>query len=777
MIPRPIQADFALAALGIGTVAASTLAWGGLMELPARFLVPLAIIALGLVAAGIAIRRARLPRLVGVVLEIVTAFCLYYFMVAPSPMDFGSSGLVGAWRQALDSVQTYSAPVPAGVASIAPVLIGAGTALFVLADLLVTWLRRPALLGLVLLVVQVVPFLVLGKPSGLVAYVVTAAGYLALLALDRSAQLGRWGHGVVVAGVAEGSAPELAFGVGASAIAFSVVGALILPTWSLQQWGEGVGSSGTGKNISIENPITDLQRDLRRGADQPLLQVVTDDPDPSYLRIAVLTRFRNATWSTGDRTFPSGQEANGRVSDLAGAQSGRPKPHTYSFTAFDAFNSTWLPTPTTLTEIYAPGKWKYDSATMDFLAAEDGLTVAGLDYRALASPLRPTADQLAKAAPPPAGISNRYLSLPTDLPSLVGELADTVASGQPTKFQEAQALQQWFRKDGGFTYSLRTESGSGTAALVRFLSAGDGGRVGYCEQFASAMAVMARARGIPARVAVGFLTPERVGPQSFEYSSHDLHAWPELYFSGVGWVRFEPTPAARANAPGYSTERLPEIPLPTASPSASELVPSRAPAADATPPRNTSSTETGSSRWPLWAASATVLGLASIGLPAVVRRRRRGRRLSSGDVELAWLELRDLCVDLGRPWPGGRSPRQIGEVLVGWLGADDKSAGGASWQRPLSGADVNPMAEIALQKLVSWWEVRRYSADDVPIAAEELRATVEECAKGLIAGTSPRESRRARLWPRSVFMRQPVTGSSARGAQRETARMEDSLSR
>ncbi len=95
MFPRPIQADFALAALGIGTVAASTLAWGGLMELPARFLVPLAIIALGLVAAGIAIRRARLPRLVGVVLEIVTAFCLYYFMVAPSPMDFGSSGLVG----------------------------------------------------------------------------------------------------------------------------------------------------------------------------------------------------------------------------------------------------------------------------------------------------------------------------------------------------------------------------------------------------------------------------------------------------------------------------------------------------------------------------------------------------------------------------------------------------------------------------------------------------------------------------------------------------------
>ena len=60
------------------------------------------------------------------------------------------------------------------------------------------------------------------------------------------------------------------------------------------------------------------------------------------------------------------------------------------------------------------------------------------------------------------------------------------------------------------------------------------------------MAAMARSLGIPARVAVGFLTPSRSGRATYDFSSDDMHAWPELYFSGAGWVRFEPTPGDRA---------------------------------------------------------------------------------------------------------------------------------------------------------------------------------------------------------------------------------------
>ena len=66
-------------------------------------------------------------------------------------------------------------------------------------------------------------------------------------------------------------------------------------------------------------------------------------------------------------------------------------------------------------------------------------------------------------------------------------------------------------RDGGFVYDTSVSPGNGTDDLVAFLSQGPGGRRGYCEQFASAMAVMARMLGIPARVPVGFLQPERVG--------------------------------------------------------------------------------------------------------------------------------------------------------------------------------------------------------------------------------------------------------------------------
>ncbi|MGM3293757.1 transglutaminase-like domain-containing protein, partial [Escherichia coli] len=85
-------------------------------------------------------------------------------------------------------------------------------------------------------------------------------------------------------------------------------------------------------------------------------------------------------------------------------------------------------------------------------------------------------------------------------------------------------------------------TGNGGDELEEFLTDDEDGRTGYCEQFASAMAVMARSLGIPARVAMGFLEPTEEGRGQWVYSTDDLHAWPELYFAGQGWVRFEPTP-------------------------------------------------------------------------------------------------------------------------------------------------------------------------------------------------------------------------------------------
>ena len=120
-----------------------------------------------------------------------------------------------------------------------------------------------------------------------------------------------------------------------------------------------------------------------------------------------------------------------------------------------------------------------------------------------------------------------------------------VTAEAANRFDKAVALQDLFRSE--FEYSLtKGPEGSGVDDLEAFLTPGNGGRVGYCEQFAASMAVMARVIGIPARMAVGFLKPRSIGDGVWEYSAHDLHAWPELYFDGFGWVRFEPTPGNSA---------------------------------------------------------------------------------------------------------------------------------------------------------------------------------------------------------------------------------------
>ncbi|WP_180933663.1 transglutaminase-like domain-containing protein [Nocardioides ungokensis] len=183
-------------------------------------------------------------------------------------------------------------------------------------------------------------------------------------------------------------------------------------------------------------------------------------------------------------------------------------------------------------------------------------------------------------------VGQEYTALPTDLPAIVSTLATQVTRDAPTRFEKAVALQQWFSSTGGFTYSTRAAPGNGVNDLVRFLSDNEGGRTGYCEQFASAMAVMARVLHIPARVAVGFLEPDQVGPNTYEYSTHDLHAWPELFFPGSGWVRFEPTPAgAGTSVPSYTTQQLPVV-NPTSRPSASassSILPSHRPNDTANP--------------------------------------------------------------------------------------------------------------------------------------------------------------------------------------------------
>jgi hypothetical protein len=267
------------------------------------------------------------------------------------------------------------------------------------------------------------------------------------------------------------------------------------------------------------------------------------------------------------------------------------------------------------------------------------------------------------------------------------------------------------------------------------------------------MAIMARVLGIPSRVAVGFLEPEKTANGAWEFSAHDLHAWPELYFPGSGWVRFEPTPQTRAtDVPDYTVADfapVTESPTPSATRSTEQL-PERgaSPSADA----GTADESTSSVPWVPVLAGLLGLGLLALLLltPRLVRAARRRQRMA-GDIEDLWLELRDVAADLGHAWPVGRSPRRAGEWLGRLLAAT--VVGAERPDRPRRGRDQAPEAAQALDRLVGALEHSRYSRHPESFTAERFADDAHVVEQALAAGVTPREVRRAQWWPASVVGR------------------------
>ena len=139
--------------------------------------------------------------------------------------------------------------------------------------------------------------------------------------------------------------------------------------------------------------------------------------------------------------------------------------------------------------------------------------------------------------------------LPDDVRDLIRAEAQRITSGARSDYHRALQLQDHFRLDGGFEYDLQVDSAGGIDDLEDFLFEV---RAGYCQQFASAYAALARSIGLPARVAVGFTwgewDSERGDDGAYVVRGKHAHAWPEVYFASTGWVRFEPTPGR--GAPG-----------------------------------------------------------------------------------------------------------------------------------------------------------------------------------------------------------------------------------
>lgn len=762
------------------TAWATVLSWRVLTTGFAEVGFPLLFIGVVLAGGGAVARWSRVPVAVVVLGQLVVGALLVLGTTTGSPLP--TPGNVDAFRAALDgaleSSRQFAAPIQPGVPPVHPLLLIGGTLVLLLVDVLACTLRRAPVAGLVLLAAYTLPVAVTGEAVSWWLFAVVAALFLTLVFIQHSDHVASWGRAPDgergAFSVRTGAISNTAVGLGTTAIALAVLVPVVVPTMSVSVFdGNGPGT----REVQVKDPMIDLRRNLSQGRDVPLLWVTTSGPRPSYLRMSVLTRFNGEAWTSGDREIPPTQTATGTLPPLDGVAVSVPrKEFKYDVRIGPDFRSTWLPTTDQVTRISAGNDWRYDLSTRDFIAARD-VTTADSSYDFTGVQLDYDEQAMNAAVSGAGSVQGFYSDVPPTLNNEIRRLAATVTADAPTRFQKAQALQQWFREDGGFRYDkAQVESaGGGDADLLAFLD----DRVGYCEQFAASMAIMARVLGIPSRVAVGFLNPERATNGSWEFSAHDLHAWPELYFPGSGWVRFEPTPQDRAGSvPDYTTAEfapVTESPTPSASRS-TELLPERG----ETPTADAGTADEEGSSIPWVPVLAGLLGLVVLGAllmsPRLVRTARRRQRLG-GDIEDLWRELQDVTRDLGHAWPNGRSPRRTGEWLGRLLARPEP--GKDRPDRPRRGRDQAPEAAQALDRLVAALERSRYARDPESYTADRFRADAELVEESLAAGVTPREARRATWWPASVVglrtSRRARSRAAAASADPQSAQTVDEL--
>lgn len=480
--------------------------------------------------------------------------------------------------------------------------------------------------------------------------------------------------------------------VGAAALITGVVVGPALPgadEAAVVPWRD-IGKNATGDHKSrvTVSPLVTIRSRL---VDQSTVEAFTvQSPEPEYWRLTALDKFDGTAWTS------SGQYETAR-----GQLPSRLPPNTPIDTiqqTFDveALDSLWLPAA------YEPEAVVDEGGTRPSYEAESGTltigdkvkTAQGLSYVVQSRvPRRDAATISRSPGPVPQAITDRYTALPAGFSARVVNLANRVVAGQRTPYEKAKALQDWFLDN--FTYNLNVQLGHGTEALEKFLAI----KTGYCEQFASAYAAMARAVGLPARVAVGFTPGELEADGLYHVRGEHAHAWPEVYLgSGVGWLRFEPTPGRGAPGDEAYTGVPPQqvepgdsgaataVPDTTAPPTTSPATdPSVDPALPNLDSANSVATNDGltppapRSAWSRLAelvlALAAVAAAVAVLIPAAkavraTRRRRRLARTTRGRVELAWADAVDVLALLDVPVDTSATPAEVAARAVHALGPD-----------------------------------------------------------------------------------------------------------
>ncbi|MGW9413242.1 transglutaminase TgpA family protein [Arthrobacter cupressi] len=582
-----------------------------------------------------------------------------------------------------ETVYAETAPVAPNTGIVLLICLCLGLVVLLM-DTLAVPLALPATSGLGLLAVLVVPATIKPQGAGLAGFLAASAGFILLLgcaqwfAPDARLQSGTGrGQGQLRRSVV----------LGGAALAVGLVLPLAVPGFDQGTFPVGSRLNPWGPSNGL-NPMITLGNSLRTPTGDGRITYATSSSTPVYLRSVTIDRFEGESWAPDDRAssrrLGTGQIVPGYT---------LPEELVRDLTIIDTgqFTSPYLPVPYTPAAVNGlNGRWSWDPLTLsirgeDRTSRNQHYTVVSVSPRITAAALT----QAGTASPADGELSEEFTQVPGNVPEIVRNTAGTLTTGLRNNFAKALAIQRYLRS-AEFTYSLQAPvqggyDGNGLSVLADFLQQ----KSGYCVHFASAMAVMARVTGIPSRIAVGYAPGHPTGNNiavggrdpltEFSVDARDAHAWPELYFEGLGWVPFEPTPsrgsvpdyAADAVTPGGSGSNLDEddIPVPNQTP-----LPSSSAVAPAPLPGTGTGAGTGIPQ-AVFVLAGALLAAALLASPRLLRAGIRARRLrevrppgQAGPAvppALAWDELQDLARDYGHVPRPSETPRHFAAGLQG----------------------------------------------------------------------------------------------------------------
>ena len=566
------------------------------------------------------------------------------------------------------------------------------------------------------------PTLILGRAPR--AHLVLTVGLCALLLVVVSAPRGARcaGSRLRAAGTAlGGGASRLVTAALALILAVGVLGrALPVP---ILPWSQPGGAAAPEVRLT-------LNQDLVRGSSAPVLQYSGLESGTSVrLTLAVIADLGGDTWTPlddarRDAAVDKPQPGSGagaltpggalRAADGGAADTEKSLPAVE--VRVTGMRSHWLPVlQSTLTIDDGQGvdldDWSWVSGTSTALSGSSEV-VSGARYRvrgwsAVADAQGHPQTPVGIPAPTPdPGTLDPYLELPASMPGVISDTAQAVvdaAGAGSDPAARAAALAAWFHGNG-FVYNEQVpgsfDGAAGSASPVQVVVSFLNERTGYCVHYSAAFTLMARSLGLPTRIAVGYASTSTAASAGdwVTVGGSQLHAWPEVWIDGVGWLAFEPTPGGIGGQVG--AVRAPTTPAapPTATPSA-QAEPTAPAGEQETGAQTSAPTAQPNAPAPAPPAERTGGGGASLdaripalillvlllaALPGLIRALQRSRRRAAvrrgpRPGEAAWRELVATAVDLDLLHRGtrlrARTPEALAEHLADELGG--AAAGGA----------------------------------------------------------------------------------------------------